>query len=158
MIILGIDPGTATTGYGILEETGSNYIILAYGCIKTSAKDSKEVRLQQIHQRVLDLIYQYQVEALAIEQLFFNKNTRTAMLVGEARGVVLLAAAQAGLPVYEYTPLQVKKSLAGYGKATKDEVMTMVQLSLSLAKPPKPDDAADALACALCHLAQENLK
>lgn len=157
MIVLGIDPGTATTGFGIVEKSGCDYLMLAYGCIKTLAQEAKANRLAQIYQQVKELIAAHQVEALAIEQLFFNKNTRTAMQVGEARGVVLLAAAQAGLPIYEYTPLQIKKSLAGYGTATKEQVTTMVQLSLDLSQPPRPDDAADALACALCHFAQEHL-
>jgi crossover junction endodeoxyribonuclease RuvC len=157
MKVLGIDPGTATTGYGIVEDAGSDYIMLGYGCIKTLAHEPKADRLAQIYQQVKALMERYKVDALAIEQLFFNKNTRTAMLVGEARGVVLLAAAHAALPVFEYTPLQVKKSLSGFGRASKSEVMTMVQLCLNLLKPPRPDDAADALACALCHFAQEKL-
>jgi crossover junction endodeoxyribonuclease RuvC len=158
MIVIGIDPGTAITGYGILNFQDDVCKILAYGCIKTTTQFSKEERLEQIHQQVKDLITLHKPEVLAIEQLFFNKNTRTAMLVGEARGVIMLAAAQNKLPVYEYTPLQIKKSLVGYGKASKEQVMAMVQITLDLEKVPKPDDIADALACALCHYAQESLE
>ncbi|MGE5557932.1 MAG: crossover junction endodeoxyribonuclease RuvC [Bacillota bacterium] len=151
MVILGIDPGTATTGFGIIEKKGSSYAIVNYGVIKTSADLQLKDRLLLIYQDLCKLIAVYHPDSCAIEELFFNKNTRTALNVGQARGVALLAMAETGLPVGEYTPLQVKQAIVGYGRADKHQVQYMVKLLLNMTGLPKPDDAADALAVALCH-------
>lgn len=150
MLILGIDPGIAVTGYGIIETNGPS--CLGYGAIKTDKNEKKEIRLCSIHREIDALIRKFNPEAVVIELLFFNRNTKTALTVGEARGIALLAAGQNGLPVFEYTPLQVKESLTGYGRAEKEQVREMVQDHLSLETPPTPIDASDALAIALCHL------
>jgi len=151
VVILGIDPGTATTGYGIIETNGSKIKLLDYGCIRTEAGIPLGRRLEQIYQGVQGLIKNWQPGEIAIEELFFNKNTRTALTVGQARGVIILAGAQNRLPTSEYTPLQVKQSVVGYGRAEKQQVQYMVKTLLCLSAVPKPDDAADALAVAICH-------
>ncbi len=155
MRVLGIDPGVAITGYSILEENGKNgagYCCIASGCIRTASDSKPERRLLTIYERISDLVREYQPEALVVEKIFFSKNVRTAFQVGEARGVVLLAAARSGLMLFEYTPLQVKQAVAGYGKADKAQVKKMVQLLLKLQHQPAVDDEADATAVALCHL------
>lgn len=152
MRILGVDPGTAVTGYGVIDEGPRGGVVaVAYGVIQTAAGESVASRLADIYRRMAGLIAEYQPDWLAIEELFFNKNVRTALSVGQARGVTLLAAAQAGLPVAEYTPLQVKQAISNYGRASKQQMQRMVQIILGLAEIPQPDDAADALAVALCH-------
>lgn len=151
MLILGIDPGTATTGYGIVELKGNKYASVAFGVIKTSPDLPLENRLFLIHREIERLIKTYRPSEVAIEELFFNKNVRTALAVGHARGVILLAASQQATPVFEYTPLQVKQGVVGYGRAEKKQVQFMVKTILGLDKMPKPDDAADALAIAICH-------
>jgi len=151
MIILGIDPGTAITGYGIIRVQGNKFCSSEYGCIYTEAELSTEVRLQKIYKKVWSLLENYQPNEMAVEELFFNKNVRTALSVGQARGVVLLAGALKGLKVNEYTPLQVKQAVVGYGRAQKQQVQHMVKTFLNLKEIPKPDDAADALAVAICH-------
>lgn len=152
MRILGIDPGTATVGFGIIDTTGqANYRLVDYGCIRTSAKDSGPERLKRIFDLIHQLIDVFRPECLVVEELFFNKNTKTALTVGQARGVILLAGVEKGLPIFEYTPLQVKQAVVGYGRADKRQVQEMVRLLLKLEKPPTPDDAADALALAICH-------
>lgn len=151
MLILGIDPGTATTGYGIVELKGNKYTSVAFGVIKTSPDLPLENRLFLIHSETERLIKTYRPSEVAIEELFFNKNVRTALAVGHARGVILLAASQQATPVFEYTPLQVKQGVVGYGRAEKKQVQFMVKTILGLDKMPKPDDAADALAIAICH-------
>jgi crossover junction endodeoxyribonuclease RuvC len=148
--ILGIDPGTARLGYGIID-AGDGYAAVDFGTIETSAKDTMAQRLLQLHQALTHLIATHAPEAMAIEQLFFSRNVTTAISVGQARGVAMLAAAQAGLPVTEYTPAEVKQAISGYGNADKQQVQFMVQLLLELDAVPHPDDAADALAIALCH-------
>jgi crossover junction endodeoxyribonuclease RuvC len=148
--ILGIDPGTARLGYGIID-AGDGYAAVDFGTIETSAKDTMAQRLLQLHQALTHLIATHAPEAMAIEQLFFSRNVTTAIAVGQARGVAMLAAAQAGLPVTEYTPAEVKQAISGYGNADKQQVQFMVQLLLELDAVPHPDDAADALAIALCH-------
>ncbi len=150
MIVLGIDPGTARLGYGIVERQGSHLTMLDYGCLETINDRPLAQRLLLIHEGIDDLIETYRPEAVGVERLFFNRNVQTAMAVGQARGVVLLTAAQHGLPVLEYGPHEVKQAVTGYGKAPKDQVQRMVQMVLSMEQLPKPDDAADALAVAVC--------
>ncbi len=152
MRVIGIDPGTALTGYAVVEEDGANLRLVAIGVVDTPTRISLPVRLQQIYTRLRALITEYVPQAAAVEQLFFSRNARTAMAVGEARGVVLLALADAGLPIAEYTPLQIKQAVTGYGSAEKQQVQEMVRLLLGLSDIPRPDDAADAAATAICHL------
>ncbi|HZD59862.1 MAG TPA: crossover junction endodeoxyribonuclease RuvC [Anaerolineae bacterium] len=151
MIILAVDPGTATTGYGVIEYEGDRFKVRDYGIISTDAKLATELRLQKIYDRLKNLIARFRPDCFVVEQLFFNSNVRTALAVGQAHGVCLLVAADGGLPVAEYTPLQVKQAVVGYGRADKAQVQQMVKAILNLHKIPKPDDAADALALAICH-------
>ncbi len=151
MRILGIDPGTATTGYGVVELAGGCYRLLDYGCIQTPAHLAMPERLNMIYQAMECLLAEVEPDEVAIEELFFNRNTTTALTVGQARGVLLLAAARRGQPIGEYTPLQVKQAVACYGRAQKKQVQYMVCRILNLKETPKPDDAADALAVAICH-------
>jgi crossover junction endodeoxyribonuclease RuvC len=150
VIVLGIDPGTARLGYGVVAREGSTLQMLDYGCLETIKDRPLEQRLLLIHEGLTDLIETHRPEAMGVERLFFNKNVQTAMAVGQARGVVLLVAAQHGLPVLEYGPHEVKVAVTGYGRAPKDQVQRMVQLVLSMSELPRPDDAADALAVAIC--------
>ncbi|HHW99260.1 MAG TPA: crossover junction endodeoxyribonuclease RuvC [Firmicutes bacterium] len=152
MLVLGIDPGIAITGYGFVQpgRQGSGKAI-AYGCIRTPARTPLADRLVLLYQQLTELIEEHRPDVLAIEQLFFNRNTTTAFTVAQARGVVVLAAAQQGVRVVEYTPLQVKQAVVGYGRAEKQQVQHMVKALLNLASVPKPDDVADALAIAICH-------
>jgi crossover junction endodeoxyribonuclease RuvC len=152
MRILGIDPGVAITGYGVVDEQEGIFLRVASGCIRTKQELPTAVRLEQIHNRVMELVRIYAPQAVALEKLFFNKNTRTALQVGEARGIVILATAMSKVEIFEYTPLQVKQAVAGYGKAEKGQVQRMVQMLLQLQQRPPVDDEADALAVALCHL------
>ena len=150
MIVLGIDPGTAATGYGIVERTGSQLRALDYGCLETLPTQELPVRLLEIHRAVTELILTHHPVHLGVERLFFNRNVQTAFAVGQARGVVLLAAAEHGLPVFEYGPHEVKLAVTGYGRADKRQVQRMVQMVLNMSELPRPDDAADALAVAIC--------
>jgi crossover junction endodeoxyribonuclease RuvC len=150
VIVLGIDPGTARLGYGVVERQGSTLTMRDYGCLETTNDRPLEQRLLLIHEGLTDLIETHRPEAVGVERLFFNRNAQTAMAVGQARGVVLLTAAQHGLPVLEYGPHEVKVAVTGYGRAPKDQVQRMVQLVLSMSELPRPDDAADALAVAVC--------
>jgi crossover junction endodeoxyribonuclease RuvC len=152
MRVLGIDPGTAITGYGLVEEVRGDLKLVAFGVIRTPADQPLPRRLQLIYHAVSDLAEEWEPEAAAVEELFFSRNVRTAMSVGQARGVALLALADAGLDVAEYTPLAIKQAVTGYGNADKMQVQEMVRLLLELAEVPRPDDAADALAVAICHL------
>lgn len=152
MRVIGIDPGVAITGYGIIEESGGNYFCLDSGCVRTKKEQDTASRLNQIYSFIFDLVTDFSPQALAVEKLFFSKNVRTAFQVGEARGVIILAAARCNLDLFEYTPLQVKQAVAGYGKAEKMQVQKMVQTLLKLSIIPRVDDEADALAVALCHL------
>jgi len=152
MLVLGIDPGTAITGYGLVKGEDDDLTLVAYGAITTSSGWPLPERLQRIYRGLTAVIEDQQPTAVAVEELFFSKNVRTALSVGQARGVVLLAAANAGLPIHEYTPLQVKQAIAGYGRATKDQVQQMVRMLLGLDNVPQPDDAADAIAVAICHI------
>ncbi len=151
MRILGLDPGTATTGYGIVDVVEGELRMVAYGIIATPAGDPAEQRLQSIFAQLNDLLAIHRPQRAAIEQLFFGKNITTAIAVGQARGVLLLALAQAGLPVSEYSPPKVKEAVTGYGKAEKAQIQLMVRHLLDLAETPQPDDAADALAVAITH-------
>ncbi len=150
MLALGIDPGTAICGYGFVEARGSRLLAHEYGAITTSPKAPMQDRLMKIYDGLDELIKKYQPDAMGVEQLFFNRNVDTAIPVGQARGVILLTAAKNNLRLIERTPLQVKQSVTGYGKATKEQVIYMVTKILNLPKPPKPDDVADALAVAIC--------
>jgi crossover junction endodeoxyribonuclease RuvC len=152
MLVLGIDPGTAITGYGLVKGENDDLTLVTYGAIITSSDWPLPERLQRIYRELTALIEDRQPTAVAVEELFFSKNVRTALSVGQARGVALLAAANAGLPIHEYTPLQVKQAIAGYGRATKGQVQQMVKMLLALDSVPQPDDAADAIAVAICHL------
>ena len=151
MIILGIDPGIATTGYGVCRKINDRFEYLDCGVIETAKGQPVEVRIRHIHDCVVSLIEKYKPEALAIEELFFANNQKTVINVAQARGVILLAAQERAVPIYEYTPLQVKQSVVGYGRAEKRQVMEMVRILFSLPGVPRPDDAADALAIALTH-------
>ncbi len=151
MLVLGIDPGTAITGYGIVRFDGDVSEAVVYGVITTPASSPLPPRLQHLYRELLTLIDAYSPTEAAVEELFFAQNARTALSVGHARGVILLALADAGLPTYEYTPLQVKQAITGYGRAGKEQMQRMVRLLLSLEAIPEPDDAADALAVAICH-------
>jgi len=150
VLALGIDPGTAICGYGVVELQGSRLVPIDYGAIETSPKLSDAERLVIIYDGIDALIKKYKPDMMGVELLFFNKNVRTAMVVGQARGVILLAAAQNAIPLAEFTPLQVKQAVVGYGKATKEQVIYMVQRLLHLPAKPHPDDVADALAIAIC--------
>lgn len=151
MKILGIDPGYAIVGYGVIEYLHGKISVLSCGAITTEAGTEFPKRLSTIYEDMLYVLDKYKPEALAIERLYFNTNTTTAIDVAQARGVILLAAQSRGVPVSEYTPLQVKQAVTGYGKAEKHQVMEMVKSLLSLNAVPKPDDTADALAVAICH-------
>lgn len=151
MVILGIDPGYAIVGCGVIDYTANRFKTIDYRAVTTDAKMPFELRLKHIYDSVTQLIDTFRPDALAIEELFFTNNQKTAIAVGEARGVILLAAVNRGVPIYEYTPLQVKLGVVGYGKAVKKQVMEMTRVLLALEKVPKPDDVADALAIAICH-------
>jgi len=155
-IILGVDPGVATTGYAFIQEQNSCQKILDFGIITTSAKQPFPERLKYIHVSLTKLIKKFKPNTIAVEQLYFCKNVKTALNVGQARGVILLTAILNKLPLYEFTPLQVKQSVCGYGKADKSQVQQMVKILLNLKQIPKPDDAADALAIALTYLQSKN--
>lgn len=151
MRVIGIDPGTGITGFGIIEADSQAAKLVDAGVIRTPANTPLEERLETIHQELADIIKQTKPEQGAIEKLFFARNVTTAFAVSHARGVVMLALKQAKIPVYEYTPLQVKMAITGYGRATKRQIQEMVRVLLKLETIPKPDDAADALAAALTH-------
>lgn len=151
MRILGIDPGYAIVGYGLVDYQNNQFKTVDYGAITTPAKTDFSLRLETIFRELEGLIHTYEPQAVAIERLYFNSNQKTAIDVAQARGVVLLCAKLAGLDIFEYTPLQVKQSVVGYGQAVKKQVQEMTRVLLHLEKIPKPDDAADALAIAICH-------
>jgi len=151
MIILGIDPGFAIVGYGIIEYDNFKYRTIEYGAITTEAGEDMFVRFKKIHDELLEILERTKPDCLAIEELFFNSNQKTAINVAQARGILILAALNKDIPVFEYTPLQVKQATVGYGRAEKTQVQQMVKTLLKLEKIPKPDDTADALAIAVCH-------
>ena len=150
MRILGIDPGIAIVGFGFIDKVGSKLTPVQYGCIQTKAHTNHSLRLRDVYDSVVQLIEKYEPEAMAIEKLFFNRNVSTALTVSEARGVTILAAVQKGLTIGEYTPMQVKQAVVGYGGADKKQVQEMTRILLNLSAVPKPDDVADALAVAIC--------
>ena len=159
MLALGIDPGTETTGYGIVSEDDAGGLsAVCFGVIKTSKSTPPELRLKQIYEKLKDILFLNSPDSAAVEKLFFQKNVTNAIAVGQARGVVLLALAEVQLPIAEYTPNEVKQSVSGSGRADKKQVQSMVQLLLGLNEVPQPDDAADALAVALCHASHINLR
>jgi len=151
LLTLGVDPGTAIMGYGFVSGDGYTLTAGAYGALTTEKGTPPAERLCILHEGLRALIAEHRPDAVAVEELFFNVNARTAIAVGQARGVALLAAAQAGIRVYEYTPLQVKSAVVGYGRASKEQVQSMTTTLLRLRTPPRPDDIADALAVAICH-------
>ncbi len=150
MIILGIDPGTAATGYGIIEKNNHKLKLVEYGCIKTETKFSTAERLCQIDRALSQIIAKNRPDQVAVEDIFFFKNLKTAIKVSQARGVILARSAKLKIPVAEYTPLQIKQAITSYGRAEKMQVQKMVKLLLNLTEIPRPDDAADALAAAIC--------
>jgi crossover junction endodeoxyribonuclease RuvC len=153
MLVIGIDPGTAITGYGLVQENEDGDLsVVNFGVILTSADMPMPERLLELYHRLRELMLLHHPQSGAVEKLFFQRNVRTALAVGQARGIVLLAMAECGIPVAEYTPLEVKQAVAGYGGADKNQVQQMVRTLLSLPDIPRPDDAADALAIAICHL------
>lgn len=151
MKIIGIDPGYAILGYGIVEMTGNKFKVCGYGAITTDAKMEMPDRLKILYHSLMEIIAEHEPDVASIEELFFNTNAKTAILVGQARGVAVLACANSGLEINEYTPLQIKQALVGYGRAEKKQVQMMVKTILNLREVPKPDDTADALAAAVCH-------
>lgn len=152
MLVLGVDPGTALTGYALVAEREKGPYLVQAGVLRTEVGATAGERLMVIHRGVLELARAHAPEAAAVEEVFFSRNVRTALAVGQARGVVLLALAQAGVPIYEYKPNEVKETVTGYGAADKRQVQEMVRLLLDLAEPLRPDDVADAAAIALCHM------
>lgn len=151
MRTIGIDPGTAIMGWGIVEGDGDAVRLVAYGALNTPAKTPMPRRLQMLYGRLCDLLAEHRPDAAAVEELFFSKNVTTALAVGQARGIALLALAQANIPVFEYKPMAVKQAVVGYGRAEKSQIQELVRMTLGLDHIPQPDDAADALAIALCH-------
>ena len=151
MIILGIDPGFAIVGVGVVEYKGNKFNVIDYFAVTTKAGLPIEERLKIIYDGISEAIRKYKPDAMSVEELFFNNNAKTAIQVGQARGVILLAGVNSGIPIFEYTPLQVKQSVVGYGRAEKKQIQQMVKAILSLKEIPKPDDVADALALAVCH-------
>jgi crossover junction endodeoxyribonuclease RuvC len=153
MAVIGIDPGTAITGYGIVEELGDGSLrAIDYGVLKTTANEITEVRLKLIFEQLNRLLLLHSLDCAAVEKLFFQKNVKTALSVGQARGVILLSLTLAKMKVYEYNPVDIKQSVAGYGHADKKQMQQMVKILLGLDRIPEPDDAADALAVAICHI------
>lgn len=156
MRIIGIDPGYAIMGYGILDYNGNKFKTVTYGSIETDAGVPMPERLNILYTQLDNIIREYQPEEASIEELFFNNNAKTAIMVGEARGIALLACERNGVKISEYTPLQIKQSLVGFGRAEKKQVQQMVKMILNLKEVPKPDDTADAVAAAICHAHSRN--
>lgn len=157
MKVFGIDPGSARTGYGCVQSDGTRHRLIACGAITSPASRSFPEKLKTIHAELATLIAQHQPDCVAIENLFHAINAQSALKLGHARGVAMLAAVEAGVPIFEYTPAEVKQSVVGYGRAEKRQVQSMIQLLLGLAAPPAPFDASDALAIAVCHLHKMNV-
>jgi crossover junction endodeoxyribonuclease RuvC len=159
MVVLGVDPGIAITGYGVVKEDESgNLLLVDYGAIRTSKDSSLPDRLIELHQKLTEILFLHRPMSGAVEKLFFQKNVRTAMSVGQARGVALLAFGQAQVGIAEYTPLEIKQAVTGYGGADKNQVQQMVRALLTMEEIPRPDDAADALAVAICHIHSEKIR
>ena len=151
MRILGIDPGYAILGYGVIDVEGNHFKAIEYGAVTTEAGMDMPDRLKVLYNGLMEIIDKYNPQQASIEELFFNTNNKTAILVGQARGVAILACANSGFEIFEYTPLQIKQGLVGYGRADKKQIQQMVKIMLNLKQVPKPDDTADALAAAICH-------
>ena len=151
MVIFGIDPGYAIVGCGVVNFVNNNFSLVGYGAITTDKDMMFNERLKKIYDELTELLARFKPDAVSIEKLFFNTNQKTAIDVAQARGVIVLAVENSGIPIFEYTPLQVKQSIVGYGRAEKQQVQNMTKMLLNLEKIPKPDDAADALALAICH-------
>lgn len=151
MRILGIDPGYAILGWGVLDFKGNHFSVVDYGAVTTDAKMDMPNRLRHLYTSLSSIIEEYKPDVASVEELFFNNNAKTAIMVGQARGVIILACVNGGLDIYEYTPLQIKQALVGYGRADKKQVQAMVKSILNLKEVPKPDDTADAVAAAICH-------
>ena len=156
MIILGVDPGTASTGYGVIDVENPPRLI-NYGCLKTSSKTDMVQRLRSIYLQIKNIVEEFCPQEIAVEDVFFNRNVKSALFVGQARGVILLGASYQGAKIFNYTPLQVKQAITGYGQASKEQVQHMVKKTLSLSYLPTPDDASDAIAIALCHFYSRKL-
>jgi len=157
MLVLGIDPGVAITGYGLLEGPAEDARLISSGVITTDSTFPLSQRLLIVHDALTRLVHHHRPQVAAVEELFFGRNARTALAVGQGRGAALLTLAQAGLPVHQYTPMQVKQAVVGYGRASKEQIQEMVRLLLHLEAAPQPDDAADAVAVAICHLFSSRL-
>ena len=158
MAVIGIDPGTALTGFGVVQENANgNLGVIDYGVIETSTDENDASRLQIIYSKICNILTLYNIESCAVERLFFQKNVKTAISVGQARGVILLALNQNHLEIHEYNPVEIKQAVTGYGQASKKQVQEMVKVILALDHIPKPDDAADALAVAICHIHSRKL-
>ncbi len=158
MRILGIDPGYAIMGWGVIEKKGSSFFPVAYGSIETEKETPMPERLKHLYASLMDIISEYDPEEVSIEELYFNNNAKTAIFVGQARGVALLACTNSGLDIFEYTPLQIKTAMTGFGRAEKKQIQAIVKMILNLEAIPKPDDTADALAAAICHAYSGEMK
>ncbi|MCI5840000.1 MAG: crossover junction endodeoxyribonuclease RuvC [Peptoniphilaceae bacterium] len=158
MRIIGIDPGIAIMGYGIVDLIGNRLKVIEYGVVTTSSSTDTPKRLEILYQNLDDIIKEFNPDEYAIEELFFNQNVKTAITVGHARGIQVLCAQKNNLPIYEYTPLQIKQSITGYGRAIKKQMQLSIKTILNLSKTPTPDDAADALCVAVCHAFSQNFK
>lgn len=152
MIILGIDPGLANTGYGLIRYEKKKIELIDYGCVLTYKKDTFSLRIKKIYYKIKELLEKYNPHEVAIEEIFFNKNVRSALTVSKVHGMVSITVALTGLELYEYTPLQIKQATVGNGRAEKHQVQSMVKILLNLSEIPQPDHAADALAAAICHV------
>jgi crossover junction endodeoxyribonuclease RuvC len=157
MRVLGIDPGTITMGYGVVESRDDEIALISYGALVSPERSPIGERLSYLYHELLEIIHRYQPESVAVEQPFMAKNVRSALAIGRAQAVALLAAANKGIPTYEYTPAQIKQRVANYGASSKEQIQEMVRLQLGLAEVPQPNDAADALAVAICHLREIHL-
>ncbi len=157
MRVLGIDPGTIAMGYGVIESTDDEIALIDYGALTTPARSLIGERLSYFYNLLLEIISRYQPDAVAVEQPFMAKNAKSALAIGRAQAVAILAAANKGIPTYEYTPAQIKQRVANYGASSKEQIQEMVRLQLGLSQIPQPSDAADALAVALCHLSEIHL-
>lgn len=151
MRILGIDPGYAILGWGVIDVEGNHFSAVDYGAVTTEAGEDMPDRLKTLYNELMDIIAEYNPDQVSIEELFFNTNNKTAIFVGQARGVAILACVNSGVDIYEYTPLQIKQGLSGYGRADKKQIQQLVKMMLNLKEIPRPDDTADALAAAICH-------
>lgn len=156
MIVIGIDPGLATVGFGVIKTEKEKVTPISYGCIRTSPDKDTPLRLLEIYEEIVSLFEKYKPEVIAVEKLFFSKNVTNALSVSEARGVIFLAAQQQNIPIFEYTPNQVKQAITGSGRADKKQVQEMIKRLLGLDEIPEPDDAADGLSIALCHINMKN--